>query len=208
MRRVCMKRILPVLLCAVFCMFCLVGCGEKTDKYGFYAQSTLNKNFIPDLPKRKSDNKQSVKDGRFQFTATQEEFNEYLNAVYEYLVSCSFDYFGYPTKVLGTFFGGAPKCSFAYGNELHDFQTDIAISTSSGDLSEQAAIGTHYFFVWGNEGVKEQSDGSRQIVNAKYLQIGCRTDGQGEQVSAYMRLKHTLMDYTFYLIVDESQTKI
>lgn len=200
-----MKRLSAVFLCVLLCICCLVGCDDKTDEYGFYAQSTLNKNLIPDLPKRKNDGETSVKQGRYGFTTTKEEFDEYLKSVYEYLISCSFEYFGYPTKVLGTFFGGAPKCSFAYGNELSDFETDIAFSMSGSDIYEQARRGTHYFFVWGNEGVNEDSSSSSQIVNARYLQIGCYPLDE-ENVSAYLKLEYSLMDYTFYLRADESQT--
>ena len=179
----------------------MVGCTDKTDEDGFYVQKTLNDNFIPDLPKIKRDGKTSLNQGRFTFTTTQKEFDEYLNSVYDYLVSCSFEYFGYPSGVLSTFFGGAPRCTFEYGSKLSDFQTLIAFSIKGSDIYEEAKTGKHYFFVWGKEGVKEQSDGLSQIVNARYLQIGCYTLDKN-YVSAYMELKYSLMDYTFFLKAD------
>ena len=196
-----MKRFSVIFLCLFFCLFSLLGCTDKTDKDGFYAQSTLNNNFIPDLPKIKSDGETSLKEGRFSFTTTKDGFDEYLNSVYDYLVGCSFEFLGYPTEVFSTLFGGAPKCTFEFGNELSDFQTDIAFSTSGSDIYEQARTGTHYFFVWGNEGINQNTEGNgyQQIVNAKY-QIGYYS--REGYVTAYMVLKHTLMDYTFYLSAD------
>ena len=134
--------------------------------------------------------------GRFTFTTTEEKFDEYLNSVYDYLVSRSFEYFGYPTEILTTFFGGAPKCVFEYGNELNDFQTKIAFYGSSKEPE-----GIHYFFVWGNEGIDEHSENDRrQIVNSRYLQIGYFP--HEDYVSAYIKLEYALMDYTFFLSAD------
>ena len=199
-----MKRFAVIFLSLFLCLFCLVGCGDRTDRYGFYAQSTLNRNLIPNLPKVRSDGKTSLNEGVFTFTTTQEEFDEYLNSVYDYLVSCSFEYFGYPTEVLGTFFGGAPECAFAYGSELSDFKMDESFFQSLG----QSAASMDYFFVWGNNGINEStgSAGYPQIVNARYLQIGCYAH-EG-YVNAYMRLKYALMDYTFYLPVDDTEYKL
>ncbi len=196
-----MKKLSVACLCFILCLLCPVGCTDKTDKHGFYAQSTLNKNFIPDLPKIKSDGKTSLNQGRFTFTTTEKEFEEYLNSVYDYLASCSFEYFGYPTEVFSTLFGGAPKCTFEFGYELSDFQTLIALSIKGEDIYEEAKTGKHYFFVWGKEGADNQSKNDRQqIVNARYLQIGCYP--HDDYVYVYMELKYSLMDYTFYLSSD------
>ena len=190
-----MKRFSVMLLCSFLCLCCLAGCGGGTDKYGFYSQRTLKKNLIPDLPKIQTGRMGDA--NRFYFRSTQEEFDEYLQSVYEYLAGCSFEYFGYPTEVFSTFFGGAPRCYFAFGTELSDFQTNIDIPLAeSNDIA-----GKHYFFVWGNQGVDEEADGGRQIVNAKYLKIGCYF--YEDHVSAYMDLKYALMDYTFFLPTDE-----
>ena len=189
-----MKRFSVLLLCSFLCLFCFAGCGEGTDKYGFYSQRTLEKNLIPDLPKIQTGHMGDAQ--RFYFYPTGEEFEEYLQSVYDYLVGCSFEYFGYPTEVITTFFGGAPKCYFASGTELSDFQSNIAFYQSSNKTPD----GAHYFFVWGNQGINEDSDGDVQIVNARYLQIGYYPD-EG-YVNAYMQLKSSLMDYTFYLLAD------
>lgn len=187
-----MKRFSVVFICIFLCFFCFVGCGDQADEDGFFDQSTLNKNLIPDLPKIKSDGETSLKQGRFTFTTSEEEFVEYVESVYDYLVACSFEYFGYPTKVLATLFGGAPKCAFEYGNELSDFQTKIAFYHMSNKPE-----GVHYFFVWGNNGIDDEDS---RILNARYLQIGFFP--HEDYVSAYIELPYALMDYIFFLSAD------
>lgn len=199
-----MRRFSVVFLSLILCLCSLVGCAERKDKYGFYHQSTLNKNLIPDLPKIRSGGKTSLEHGGFGFTTTKEEFDEYLKSVYDYLVSCSFEYFGYPTEELRPANIVDAQYAFAYGNELSDFQTDIAYPQEGDSTDEQARRATHYFFVWGNDGINENTEfgGYNQIINARFLKIGYwPLDSEGN-VSAYMELKYVVFSSLFYLPAD------
>ena len=197
-----MRRFSVVFLSLILCLCSLVGCAERKDKYGFYHQSTLNKNLIPDLPKIRSGGKTSLEHGRFVFSTTEEKFDEYLMSVYDYLVSCSFEYFGYPIEVLQHAFIVDTQYAFAYGSELSDFQTDIDLLEDG--FYEKDITGKHFFFVWGNEGISDEIEfgGYNQIINAKFMKIGFwPLDSEGN-VSAYIELKYVVFCSLFYLPAD------
>ena len=123
------------------------GCREKVDKYGFLSEEALLENEIPDLPELPHGKDKSTRAalpkalllgeyGLFYCTLSYEEFQTYVEEVYEYLLSLNFKYLGYEGKMLGIgdfeFFEGemlsdfyveddtVTKVSFIWANELNE----------------------------------------------------------------------------------------
>ena len=107
-------------------------------KIDFFSKSVLNESYVPNLPKihyQKAERKYS----RFyRYKTTEEDFNAYVSAVYEYLCSLDFKYFGYRGNEIGDFFGAAPKYEFCNGTELSDFKY----------TEQKAGTSCSRFFVW------------------------------------------------------------
>lgn len=183
----------------VLTAFMFVGCElfeTKTDEYGFFADEELGS--LSDMPKIRSDKPTKMMYGKFCYTATQEEFNNYVHSLYDYLVSKEYSYFGTPTKVLGSFFGIGLECELEIGEQLDDF---LARDLYTGDSVKAA---NSYFFVLGDTLIddnKHAANGYAQ-VKGRYLNIYYTTktvsEDDGFTWNACIELPHGLYDYTFY----------
>lgn len=179
------KRITVLFLGIIFSLSFFSGC-ELSDRYGFYHQSMLNRYYIPDLPKIRKDDT-SLENGKFAYIATDTEYMDYVESVYEYLVSCSFEYLGYPTKVIS----GAPWANYEIelGTELEDFKItkELYDGIDHGDIE--------YFFVWGNDLDNEYSS---LITKGGYMKIKHYT-GAVKHYNTFIELPYSLIGTQFYL---------
>ncbi len=192
-----MKKLFILSVSLAFCIFCLSGCGGKTEKSNFFTQQKLDECLIPELPDIQSETSDELKDRSYHYSLTEEEFTEYVESVYEYLTERSFGFFGYPKNIIPVAYDEKPRFSVGSGKVLDEFQTDIAFLLDG--FSKPPLGGLHYFFVWGNG--KEAADepaGYMRLKDANYLQIGFY------QVNAlgwntYLILSDTEAGYSFYM---------
>ena len=161
-----MKKIIALCLCVLLCLLCLAGCVDEKAKDGFFSQRTLNKFLIPNLPRIGNKSESTLRHNHFAFETTVAEFGEYVESVYDYLVSCSFKHLGYHSGVVREFWTDLRYYSFEYGTELSDFQF--------GEL--------YYEFVWSNSGTEvDEQEGLLEILNANYIRIwGLWVEGHHE----------------------------
>ena len=111
------------------------GCREKVDKYGFLSEEALLENEIPDLPELPHGKEENTYTASrtFYCTLSYEEFQAYVEEVYEYLLSLDFKYLGYKGKMLGI-----GDFEFFEGETLSDFY-----------LEDDTV--TEVSFIWANE---------------------------------------------------------
>lgn len=193
-----MKKTISLILILVMCVFASIftGCEfweTKTDEYGFFANT--------DLPKIRSDKPTKMEYGTFYYTTTQEEFNQYVNLLYEHLISKEYEYLGTPVKIIDdTFFGASPRCEIELGEKLEDYLAyDLQFYVRGKRLTNS------YFFVLGNQLLEDKDgapDGYTQ-VHGGYIKLGysshTSTDKDGFTYNAYIKLPHGLYGYSFYL---------
>ena len=102
-----MKRLKTLLLgglafLVAFCAgFGFVGANcenSKVDQYGFLSQEILTQKRIPNFPQLPHGEYTRTTDVRFYATITYDEFESYVEQVYDYLSSCEFNYLCYGTN--------------------------------------------------------------------------------------------------------------
>ena len=112
------------------------------DRLTYFSKSVLEDHLVPQLPRISGKNREKQYGKILRLETSEENFEKYVNEVYEYLLSCNFAYLGYRGDVLSTFFGGMPTYEFCVGKELSDYRYDFS---SMGLRSEG------YVFVWADE---------------------------------------------------------
>ena len=121
----------------------LCGCSRlypwktKPSKDAFFAQKVLDNALVPDLPRIVCEAGVKEYGKIYHFRTSQEDYQNYLETVYQYLGSRGFAYFGYEGEEISSFFGAMPKYELlADRGQLSDYQT---------------GFGGSYIFVWGNK---------------------------------------------------------
>lgn len=199
-----MKKSITIVLILAMCVLATLftGCDlfeTKTDEYGFFADEELGS--IADMPKIRSDKPTKVENGTFYYTTTQEEFDSYVNSLYEYFVSKEYKYLGTPVKIIDdTFFGASPRCEIELGENLDDFLSYDLKFYVKGERSTNS-----YFFVLGHELAESDDsapDGYTQ-VKGRYIRLAYLSytskDEDGFTYNAYIKLPHGLYGYSFFL---------
>ena len=199
-----MKKSIAIVLILAMCILTTLftGCDffeTKTDEYGFFANEELGS--ISNMPKIRSDKPTKMKNGTFYYTTTQEDFDKYVNSLYEYFVSKEYNYWGTPVKIIDdTFFGASPRCEIELGENLEDFLSYKLEYYVKGERSTNS-----YFFVLGNELAENNDDAPDGYtrVYGRYIRLAylsrTSTDEDSFTYNAYITLPHGLYDYSFYL---------
>lgn len=162
------KKIIVGVLSAIFLLACC-GCREKVDKYGFLSEKALLENEIPDLPELphgKEENTYTI--SRYFFcTLSYEEFQAYVEEVFEYLVSLDFEYFGHQKNIDGigssdTFIAGEKLSDFYLDNQKYGYQI--------------------YQFIWADEIWINDNTKSKSLYQRKGLEISYYYEAQTWEV--------------------------
>lgn len=186
LQRVFISVALTIVLC--FAAFSFVGClNEKTDQYGFFTQWKLITLRVPKLPKIQSDQPTKMDINRFLYMTTEEEFNDYINRVYEYLISRSFPYLWTAVQT-GSFFGGAGSFRLEQAAQLSDY--------NQGDETEP-----NYFFVWGRKSIFGDEPAFVAYLRAVYHSRTFELDGVAFNAEITLPSTKTL-DATFHIPKD------
>ena len=178
-----MKKILTIisLIMIVVISFSLSAC--YTDIV-FFSKSVLEENLVPDLPRIKSVFAYKENKRLYRFKTTEDEFNNYVSSVYEYLYSLNFKYFGYRGEEISSFFGGAPTYEFYLGSELSDFKYT---EDRGGHKLENC-----YVFVWANEINSE----TNKLSGDHYLELQYYTHKTGAfEYNVYIDLNFGIQSY-------------
>ncbi len=159
-----MKRMKTLLLgwlafLVAFCVgFGFVGCdGETVDEHSFLSAKELEKVLIPNLPKLPYGENTRTTYNQFFCNLTYEEYQQYVEQVYEYLSSCNFNYFG--TEGRST---GWHTRQLEQSQEISDFY-----ERWDSNQCMQAS------FVWGNkiETYKNGDGAEYKLAPGYYLEI-------------------------------------
>lgn len=135
-------RKLILFVATVFSVLSFSACaGFKKDRDEFFSKETLQQSLIPDMPQPNYRNAKKTDEHSFEWTRTmyweqfEDYFDEYLEIVYDYLLSCNFKYFGY--------------CSFASAAESTTIFNVYPSSSLSDHLYKD--LENTYIFAWANE---------------------------------------------------------
>ena len=124
----------------------------------FFSQSVLTKCGIPDLPQINYEKAAKKYNKLYRYQTTEEDFNEYVATVYEYLRSLNFNYFGYRGKEIESLFGALPIYEFFIGTKLSDFKyTEDRFGNP---------LKNRYVFVWADE-----VDESNMLCSMHYFEL-------------------------------------
>ena len=132
-----MKKLLTLILTTVLCLCCLVSCGSKHRENTWFAEETLTKCLVDELPTIEKDYVNN-NDQDIYVNFTSKEREAYINEIYGYLKSQNFKYFGTrgaeETNLAGTFI----TYNFESASELSEFYVDGAyiFVYSDGTLDE------------------------------------------------------------------------
>ena len=118
-----------ILLVLLSMLFCLTSC--------FWNKTRLEKAGLSDFvqPDAKS---HRVSNAETLYKMTKEEYDTYVQAVYDYLLAKEFAYLGTQGEVVSAFFGGSPTYRFVETSCLADFyneEEDAYIFVMSNELS-------------------------------------------------------------------------
>lgn len=176
-----MKKILLiialVMIAIIPCSLC--ACTNDSGKY-FFSKSVLEDNLVPDLPKIACEKAEKEYSKVYRFKTMEENFNNYVSSVYEYLCSLNFEYFGYRGEELSSFFGGSPTYEFFIGSELSDFKYT---ENRHGSKLENC-----YVFVWAND----IDTDTNNLRSKHYLELSYYSD---REFNVYMDLNFVLDSY-------------
>jgi len=124
------KSVLLILVCSM--LLCLVSCscfGNKTQ---------LERAGLSDFVEPTAEG-QRTSDDIMEYKISREEYNAYVQTVYDYLLAKEYVYFGTRGEELSTFFGGCPTYRFVEASCLEDFyheDIDAYIFVMSNELLE------------------------------------------------------------------------
>ena len=189
--------LLIVLICVLFlaigsCVFavsrsrCSVWLDNSVDEHGFFGQSRLDRLDIPDLPKIQSEQETTIRDGTFRYHTSLDSFEEYVESVYEYLISQKFDYFGYPSEYYNSWF------SIELNGNIEDFLNPAAYYECAPEKVLSGADNI-YFFVWGDEEGYQPN-----LTLHNYIILGYDSQSDNKH-NAFIRIPYHIMDFRFKL---------
>ena len=175
------KNITLFILLAVFiCLSCL--CFSACYRGPFFKKEHLEEHLVPDLPKPRLF-MWIYRGYEIEVRMTREKFDEYVVAVYEYLLSCNFERFGTRGKLSSGLIGMQYYVNLDV-KELSDFFI----------LQEMADEGNNFYkyvFVWANETSELKGDYGSWI--AHYLELRYK-DADGKM---FMNLCQPIVPYIF-----------
>ena len=174
------KFLITISLVMAFILSCSLCACNKDGSETFFSKSVLEDNLVPDLPKIECEKAEREYSKVYRFKTTEENFNNYVSSVYEYLCSLNFGYLGYRGKEISSFFGGAPTYEFFIGSELSDFKYT---EDRSGHKLENC-----YVFVWANE----INADTNNLSPKHYLELSYYSD---REFNVYMDLNFVLESY-------------
>ena len=178
------KRILKnITLCILLVIFICISCIGLSGCYRgqFFDKGHLTEHLVPDLPQPQKD--MSAYSGSYiTVKITEEEFDDYVVSVYEYLLSCNFEKLG----TRGEFYSGLISMTY-YVNEDVSELSDFYILQEMADKSHNYYT---YVFVWANE-YGRVGDNENWIPH--YLELHYDYDIG----IMYMELCYTFNTYTF-----------
>lgn len=181
-KRILKNVTLSVLLAVFVSLSCigLVGCYNGL----FFDKENLQYHLVPDLPAPTVDSLQ-YRGSKIEVKMTQEQFDNYVVSVYEYLLSCNFVKFGTRGERESSMYGSTYKVNEDV-NELSDFYVKDNIV---GVVSPRM-----YVFVWANERGKwyESDNIERWLSHSLILHLDQYMDN-----TVYMELCHGLDRYDF-----------
>ncbi len=186
-----MKKLLALILTAVFMLSCFTACSNGTNR--FYNSKVLKEFQIEDFPKPQGVEDFEATNSWLSFNTTAEGFEDYAEQIYTYLVEKDFKYFGYRGDVLSTFFGGAPEYEFYISSEFSEHQYLV---DRNGIEYENC-----YIFVFSNE--LSESNG---LLNKCEIEMVYHPDN--EEYNSYVSISYTnnaLFSYT--LITDKEENE-
>lgn len=132
-----MKKLLVLCLTAVVCLCCLSSCSSAHKENTWFSEERLTECYVGDLP---AVTKDYVKhnDENIYVSFTTEERESYVNEIYEYLKSQSFEYFGTRGNQDSTLAGTFTTYYFEPASELSEFYVDgeYTFVYSDGTLDE------------------------------------------------------------------------
>ena len=181
MKRRLLKNItLCILLVAFICLSCLSfsGCYRGP----FFKRAHLQEHLVPDLPKPKA-LMWFYRGEIIEVKMTQAQFDEYVEAVYEYLLSCNFERFGTRGEDNSNLFGVRYYVNVDV-SELSDFYVLEEFVDHIYDYYK-------YVFVWANETIELEGDYGEWI--AHYLELYY----DGDDSKMHMNLCRPIVPYDF-----------
>lgn len=154
-----MKKLLALCLILVLTLTCITACSYGANR--FYKSKVLKEFQITDFPKPQGAEYVSATNRILCFNTTAEDFEDYAEQLYNYLVEKDFKYFGYRGDVLSTFFGGAPEYEFYISSEFSEHQYLV---DSNGNKYENC-----YIFVFSNELSEDNALLNKCEIRLRYI---------------------------------------
>lgn len=164
----------------------LSACGAKVDRYGFFSESVLSENGISDLPQLPygKENNTYTASHSFYCTLSYEEFQNYAEDIFEYLIDMDFEYFGYEDKEsfnnIGTsanFIRGEKLSDFYFDNQTYEYQTyqfiwadEIYVNDDTKSLYQRKSLEILYYY----ESQEKEVDKEIFTYNVKVQLNGAR----------------------------------
>ena len=135
-----MKKILVLFLSVALCLICLASCEVSYKKNAWYTEDVLSDCLVPELPTIKKDFiNESDKD--IYVSLNENEFDDYVKAVFEYLKSQDFNYLG--TR-------GGQKSTLAGAFTTYFFEP--------ADYLSRFEHGSSYIFVFSDDSADENGE--------------------------------------------------
>ena len=132
-----MKKLVALCLTAVFCLCCLASCGSAHQENKWFSEEKLTECLVVDLPNVTKDYV-NHSDQQIYVKFTDDEFEAYAKAVYDYLCSQDYKYLGTRGEMKNTLAGLGTSYYFEPATELSKFYVDGAYRFvySDGTLDE------------------------------------------------------------------------
>ena len=175
-----MKKILSLFLTMIVILSCITACSNGANR--FYKGKALKEFQITDFPKPQGAEYVSASDSSLNFNTTAEDFEDYAEQIYTYLVKKDFKYFGYRGDVISTFFGGVPNYEFYISSEFSEHQYLV-----NGNVN-------CYVFVFSDELSKNDCLLNECAIVVKYLP-------DNEKYNAYVSIQYDKNVFTGYTLI-------
>ena len=159
------KRLLKnITLCILLVVFICLSCLSFSGCYRgpFFKKEHLAKHLVPDLPQPKA-LMWLYRGSEIEVRMTQEKFDQYVESVYEYLLSCNFARFG----TRGELCSGLIGMTYYVNVDVYKL-SDFYILQEMADPSHNFYM---YVFVWANEYGKLYNSDVTETWLPHYLEI-------------------------------------
>ena len=179
------KRVLKnITLCILAAVFLCLSCVGFSGCYRgpFFKKEHLQEHLVPYLPKPKT-LMWRYRGYEIKVKMTQDEFNDYVESVYEYLRSCNFERFGTRGEDNSSMFG----VRYYVNVDVHEL-SDFYVTQHMASVDDYKI----YVFVWANETSELSGDYGSWI--AHYLELRYDKDTDGKM---YMNLCRPIVPYDF-----------